>query len=374
MHLKKLELFGFKSFADRTEFTFQSGMTAVVGPNGCGKSNVVDAFKWIFGEQSAKGLRGSEMKDVIFSGTQHRKPTGFAEATVIFDNQDSFLDVGFAEVAITRRLFRSGESEYFINREKCRLKDIRELTMDTGMGRTSYSILEQGKIDVLLQANQYDRRIIFEEAAGISKYRTKKAEALRALARVEDNLTRLTDILQEVEKRVQRLKAQASRARRYRVLSDKLKELRIRAAVADYRDSVQKRTDLAFRLHWAQFQIDRLEGLIAELTEKLELRSRERQDLAGRLSSRRETFSVEQVLLERTKQQIEHGEQRLKDLKGEKQKKVVASEETVAALEKVKEQIRAESGELQALQGQIESARRLLARRGEDSVPGFVAP
>ena len=265
MHLKKLELFGFKSFADRTEFSFQSGMTSIVGPNGCGKSNVVDAFKWIFGEQSAKGMRGSEMRDVIFSGTQRRKPTGFAEVTVVFDNQDSFLDIDYSEVAITRRLFRSGESEYLINREKCRLKDIKELVMDTGMGRTSYSILEQGKIDVLLQASQQERRLIFEEAAGISKFRAKKGETLRALARVEENLTRLADIIQEVEKRVQRLKAQASKARRYRVLVETLKELRIRAAAADYRDSVEARTDLAFRLHWAQFQVGRLEGVVREL-------------------------------------------------------------------------------------------------------------
>jgi len=222
MYLKKLEMLGFKSFADRTELVFQPGMTAVVGPNGCGKSNVVDAFKWIFGEQSAKGLRGSEMKDVIFNGTQERKPTGFAEVTIVFDNADRFLDIDYAEVAITRRLYRSGESEYLINKQRCRLKDIRELFMGTGIGQTSYSILEQGKIDVLLQSNQIDRRFIFEEAAGISRYLSKKNETVRALLRVEDNLTRLNDIVDEVEKRLGRVKAQASRARRFRELSDRL--------------------------------------------------------------------------------------------------------------------------------------------------------
>src|SRR5262245_47563895 len=163
MYLKKLEVIGFKSFADKVEFPFPKSVTAIVGPNGCGKSNVVDAFKWIFGEQSAKGLRGSEMKDVIFNGTQERKPMGFAEVTIIFENSDRFLDIDYSEVAITRRLYRSGESEYLINKQRCRLKDIRMLFMGTGLGQTSYSILEQGKIDILLQASDVDRRFIFEE-------------------------------------------------------------------------------------------------------------------------------------------------------------------------------------------------------------------
>src|SRR5688572_26085434 len=219
MYLKKLEMLGFKSFADRTELVFQPGMTGGVGPNGCGKSNVVDAFKWIFGEQSAKGMRGTEMKDVIFNGTLQRKPMGFAEVTIVFENSDRFLDLDYSEVAITRRLYRSGESEYLINKQRCRLKDIRGLFMGTGIGQTSYSILEQGKIDALLQANNVERRAIFEEAAGISKYLARKAETVRALLRVEENLTRLNDIVAEVEKRLQRVKAQASKARRYRELS-----------------------------------------------------------------------------------------------------------------------------------------------------------
>ena len=264
-------------------------MTSIVGPNGCGKSNVVDAFKWIFGEQSAKGMRGSEMKDVIFSGTQRRKPTGFRGG-----------DRGLRqpELVPERRLLRGGDYPPAFPQRRERVPDQPREMPSQGhqrawswtrvWGAPSYSILEQGKIDVLLQASQQDRRLIFEEAAGISKYRAKKGETLRALARVEDNLTRLTDIIQEVEKRVQRLKAQASKARRYRALVEKLKELRIRSAAADYRDSVEARTDLAFRLHWAQFQIDRLEGVVRELTEKLELRSRDREILGSRLRARRE--------------------------------------------------------------------------------------
>ncbi len=367
MHLKKLEMFGFKSFADRTSLEFADGMTAVVGPNGCGKSNVVDAFKWIFGEQSAKGMRGSEMRDVIFNGTQIRKPTGFAEVTVVFDNQDRFLDVDFAEVAITRRLYRSGESEYLINKERCRLKDIKALTMDTGIGRTSYSILEQGRIDVLLQANQYDRRIIFEEAAGISKYRAKKAETLRALARVEDNLSRLNDVLDEVARRVQRLKSQASKAKRYRRYSDRLKELRVRAALESYKKSLHVRTDVSARLHWCHFSIRRLESLLARLQAKLDDRAQKRQQRVERARELREKFSSEQVLLERTRQKLEHATQRIAELEGEESRKLAGVSETQAAVSRVEEQMRAESLEIEeigrAISAQKEAVETWLANR-----------
>ena len=269
MYLKKLELIGFKSFVDKTEFTFGSGMTCVVGPNGCGKSNVVDAFKWIFGEQSAKGLRGSEMKDVIFNGTQSRKPAGFAEITVVFDNEDRFFDIDFSEVAITRRLFRSGESEYLINRQKSRLKNIKNLLMDTGIGSTSYSIFEQGKIDVLLQSSNLERRIIFEEAAGISKYRVRKSETLRALQRVEDNLARINDVVTELEKRRQRVKIQAGRARKFREYSDRLKELQIRLAIEDFSSSVAERADLSYGKFYLDFKISRLDIISGRLRKGL---------------------------------------------------------------------------------------------------------
>lgn len=366
MYLKKLESFGFKSFADRTELGFPSGMTSIVGPNGCGKSNVVDAFKWIFGEQSAKGLRGAEMKDVIFNGTLHRKPTGFAEVTVVFDNAERFFAVDFAEVAITRRLYRSGESEYLINRERCRLKDIKELLMDTGIGRTSYSILEQGKIDVLLQASQYDRRIVFEEAAGISKYRAKKAETLRALTRVEDNLTRLNDILEEVDKRVTRLKAQASKARRYRRYSERLKELRVRAAVEGFKKSLETRTEVACRLYWSQFQIRRAESVLAALNSALDAQARDRQSLADRLRDLREKQSSEQVLVERTHQRIEHGRQRLEELEEEQERKQNTIQETTAALDGLRAQLADEAKELETVRGEIEALGEVLSLRSEE--------
>jgi chromosome segregation protein len=235
--LKALELHGFKSFADKTRFEFPPGITVVVGPNGSGKSNVVDAVKWVLGEQSAKSLRGKEMSDVIFkgSGTSGRKPMNTAEATLVFDNADRRLPVDAPEVHITRRVYRSGEGEYLINRQPARLKDIRDLFRGTGVGVDAYSLIEQGKVDRLLQASAKDRRAIFEEAAGISRFKAKKVEAQRRLERVDQNLLRLTDIVEEVENRLKAVRAQASKARRYREYTQRLQELRTQIALVDWR-------------------------------------------------------------------------------------------------------------------------------------------
>ena len=238
MELKKLELFGFKSFADRTRFEFDSGVTVIVGPNGCGKSNVVDAVKWVLGEQSAKSLRGREMADVIFAGSESRRSLGFAEATLSFDNTRGILPIDAAEVEVSRRLYRSGESEYLLNRKPCRLRDVRELFMDTGVGVDAYSLIEQGKVDVLLQSNPQERRLIFEEAAGISKYKSKRREAERKLQRTEQNLLRLNDILAEVERRLRSVKHQAGKARSYKQYTGRLKELRVSYALNQYHEQV----------------------------------------------------------------------------------------------------------------------------------------
>src|SRR3954449_3632722 len=197
--LKRLELIGFKSFADRTPFDFAPGVTGIVGPNGSGKSNVVDAVRWVLGEQSAKSLRGGEMADVIFNGSASRRSLGVAEVTMIFDNAKRVLATESEEVQITRRVYRSGEGEYLINGQICRLKDIKDLFLGTGAGTDAYCIIEQGRVDALLQASTLERRTIFEEAAGISRFKSRKIESLRRLERVEANLQRLRDILTEVE-------------------------------------------------------------------------------------------------------------------------------------------------------------------------------
>ena len=200
--LKRLELVGFKSFADKTQFEFAAGITGVVGPNGSGKSNVVDAVRWVLGEQSAKSLRGGEMTDVIFNGSATRRSLGLAEVTMTFDNRRRALATEADEVQITRRVYRSGEGEYLINGHACRLKDIKDLFLGSGAGTDAYCIIEQGRVDVLLQASTKDRRTIFEEAAGISRFKAKKTETLRRLERVDQNLQRLRDIVEEVEKQL----------------------------------------------------------------------------------------------------------------------------------------------------------------------------
>src|SRR5271154_6390822 len=242
--LKRLELVGFKSFADKTTFDFGDGVTAIVGPNGSGKSNVVDAVRWILGEQSAKSLRGGEMSDVIFNGSASRRGLGMAEVTMTFDNRRKALATDAEEVQISRRVYRSGEGEYLINQQICRLKDIKELFLGSGAGTDAYSIIEQGRVDVLLQASTKDRRTIFEEAAGISRFKAKKIETMRKLERVDQNLQRLHDILDEVEKQLRSVKLQAAKAQRYQEYSARLKDLRVALGLQEYRQLSEKlRTD-----------------------------------------------------------------------------------------------------------------------------------
>jgi len=227
LHLKRLEIQGFKSFAEKTEIDFKDGITAIVGPNGSGKSNISDGIRWVLGEQSIKTLRGSKMEDVIFAGTDKRKPLGFAEVTIVMDNEDGKIPLEYAEVSITRRMFRSGESEYYINKNSCRLKDIRELFMDTGVGKDGYSIIGQGRVDEILSTKSEDRRNIFEEAAGIVKYKSRKEEAEKRLDKTEENLIRINDIVSELENQIGPLEVQSNTAKKYLDLANRLKELEV---------------------------------------------------------------------------------------------------------------------------------------------------
>src|SRR5215467_8876597 len=225
MYLKNLTVLGFKSFADKTALDFRPGVTAIVGPNGCGKSNVLDAMRWVLGEQSAKALRGGEMADVIFSGTDSRKPVGFAEVSLTFSDCSSELGVDWHEVRVTRRVYRHGISEYQLNKNVCRLKDIQTLFADTGIGRAAYSMMEQGRIDQILSSRPEDRRAVFEEAAGVTKYKTQKKEALRKLEYTDANLLRLGDVIKEVKRQIGSLQRQAGKARRYQALHADLRVL-----------------------------------------------------------------------------------------------------------------------------------------------------
>ena len=256
MFLKCIEMQGFKSFADKIILHFDKGITSVVGPNGSGKSNISDAVRWVLGEQSAKSLRGSKMEDVIFAGTQHRKPVGFAYVSLTLDNSDKTLPLDYSEVTISRRVYRSGESEYFINKTTCRMKDIHELFMNTGIGKEGYSIIGQGRIDEILSTRSEDRRAIFEEAAGIMKYKVRKKEALRKLENTKQNLLRVDDIIIELESQLEPLKDQAEKARKYLELSGELKELE----VSLYIDSIEKN----------QAKINEMENLFSKIRQDIQ--------------------------------------------------------------------------------------------------------
>src|SRR5437660_8557345 len=233
MKLRRLEISGCKSFAERVVFSFEDGVTGVVGPNGCGKSNVVDAIRWAMGEQSAKHLRGRAMEDVIFSGSESRPPTGMAEVSLTFQNDGRLVPAqysAFGEITVTRRLFRTGESSYEINKTACRLLDITELFLGTGVGTRAYSIIEQGRIGLIVSARPEDRRSILEEAAGVTKYKARRQQAERKLEATEQNLLRLSEVVGEVAKRLQGLERQAKKAEKFRELRGELRQLELLAS------------------------------------------------------------------------------------------------------------------------------------------------
>lgn len=240
MYLKRIEVRGFKSFAEKVDLEFGKGITAIVGPNGSGKSNISDAIRWVLGEQSAKTLRGGKMEDVIFAGTENRKSLGCAEVSLTIDNTSSTLPVEYSEVTVTRRLFRSGESDYLLNNSSCRLKDIVELFMDTGIGKDGYSLIGQGKIEEILSNKSEDRRNIFEEASGIVKYKSRKLEAEKRLENTRQNLTRINDIINELEEQIEPLSEQSKTAREYLTLREELKELEISIILNNFEASRKK--------------------------------------------------------------------------------------------------------------------------------------
>ena len=268
MRLDKIVLNGFKSFADKTEFNINRQITAIVGPNGCGKSNVVDAIKWVLGNQSPKSLRSGQMSDVIFSGSASRKSSGMAQVSLIF-TEVAGMGIEQDTLEIARRLYRSGESEYVINNRACRLKDIRELFMDTGVGVSAYSIIEQGQIDQLLHKSTVERRVIFEEAAGISKFKAHKKEAMRKLDRTEQNLLRLADIVGEVEKQLRSIKLQAGKARNYLKYSERLKELRVNYSLAEYHKIITQSREKNERLARLQEKFATVASQVARSDAKL---------------------------------------------------------------------------------------------------------
>jgi len=289
MRLKKLELYGFKSFAQRTEIVLDEGITAIVGPNGSGKSNIADAVRWVLGEQSAKTLRGASMQDVIFNGTQKRKPMSYCEVSLTFDNEDHALPVDFAEVVVTRRVYRTGDGEYFLNRAACRLKDIVDLFRDTGIGKEGYSIIGQGRIDEILSRKGEDRRLVFEEAAGIVKFRARKEEADKKLARTRDNMSRVDDILDELNNRLVPLEEQAKNARIYLDLSAELKVLDLNLFLVRSDKMEARLKDLDTQLSGMRDVISQNEIRLQQLTVRRDSVQEEISALEGRVTEAHNT-------------------------------------------------------------------------------------
>lgn len=370
MHLKKLILHGFKSFADRTEFVFDAPLVGIVGPNGCGKSNIVDAFRWVLGEQSAKNLRGDAMMDVIFNGSASRGPSGMAEVILVFDNSrrpdgTRILNIDADEVQVGRRLFRDGTSQYQLNNHDTRLRDIRELFLDTGVGMDAYSVIEQGKVAAMLDSNPQERRLIFEEAAGISKYKLKKKEAQRKLERVEQNLLRLQDIVQEVEKRLRSVRIQAGRARTFKEYSEHLAELRLTYALREYHalrvqdeELQRQREDARFRLDDIGGELQRQQNLLAAQQQSLEAATQARQQAEYDLLQTKTQIESCQQRQQYALQQLAQVAEQLEAFRLDRQAMQQRIEQAADALELEQEQYR-------QLTEQLESARLEIQNRQE---------
>ncbi len=349
MKLKKIELFGFKSFADKTELSFEAGVTTIVGPNGVGKSNIAEAIKWVLGEQNARELRGLKMEDVIFNGTQTRPPLNFSEVSLTFQNKDKILPVDYDEVVITRRVFRTGESQYLLNKTPVRLKDINDLLMGTGIGLDSYSIIGQGKIDLILSSKPEDRRCIFEEAAGITKYKSKKKEALRKLQHTENNLLRVNDIIQEVSRQISSIERQVKKAKKYKEKFEQLKEKQIKVNSHDLKKlknilNSHLDEDQKFKENEKLFleEIKKAELLLLESKQKLS----EIDENLNTLYSKKVNINAQ---IESARQQVSLNTERITELQRRKENSEKQIQSTQIKLQELKEQIAKIREELAAL-------------------------
>ncbi len=359
MHLHSLELFGFKSFADKTVLNFHEGITSIVGPNGCGKSNVLDAMRWVLGEQSAKSLRGSEMADVIFNGSDTRKPLSFAEVSLTLSDCATDLGVDWHEVRVTRRIYRDGNSEYFLNKTPCRLRDIQNIFADTGVGRGAYSMMEQGKIDLILSSRPEDRRAVFEEAAGITKYKTQKREALRKLEATEANLVRGGDIIKEVKRQIGSLQRQAGKARRYQALLADLQVLdtyQSRKHLASLEKELAACREELQGLHQSERstreKIEQSENVLSEQRSGLD-------QMDSQIASVRAEIEKLQHEMTTHRNRIEFNQQRTEEIRD----LISRAEEEIAAAEA--KQAR-QAAEIQELDAQVEKSRAALASKQEE--------
>lgn len=376
MYLKRLELQGFKSFADRTVLEFKPGITAVIGPNGSGKSNISDSIRWVLGEQSMKSLRGAKSEDIIFAGTQNRKSLGFAEASIVIDNSDGELPVEYAEVTVTRKIFRSGETGYYINKVPCRLKDILELFMDTGIGKDGYSIIGQGKIDEILSNKSEDRRHIFEEAAGIVKYRARKTESEKKLEQTKLNLLRINDILSEIEAGLDPLRIQSEKAKRYLELHEELKDIEVGLFIYNIDTYKSKLTQIVEDLEIVENQKNDEEKKLSDMQEKkIELKNcidslteqieecqnvgfestNKIEKINSEIGISNEKISNNKENSERLSTEIAEYEDKIKDLQDEKDNKLHKKDSLVSNKEKFEKELKEKEEELAKITEKLSS-------------------
>lgn len=363
MYLKSLEILGFKSFAARTVLTFDRGVTVIVGPNGCGKSNVLDSVRWVLGEQSAKALRGGEMADVIFSGTDSRPALGMAEVSMTFADCEKDLGVAWNEVTITRRVYRDGQGEYFLNKTPCRLRDIHQLFMDTGVGRSAYSIMEQGKIDQILSSRPEDRRAIFEEAAGITKFKAQRREALRKLEATEANLLRLTDVIREVKRQIGSLQRQAAKARRYQTLLSDLRVLDTHNSQRLYRELETQRCEVAEKSQSLQSNQATSERDVREQEAAVAEKRRELERLEEALTQARQNVNELNNRITQGESRIGFNNERLAEFNALTERyeaDIAASEERLSVQQ---EQIESTDLELQAIEEALAAQEAQLQER-----------
>ena len=363
MFLKRLDVVGFKSFAEKISIDFVPGVTAVVGPNGSGKSNVIDAVRWVLGEQSAKSLRGAKMEDIIFSGSDSRKPLNFAEVSLTLDNTSNTLPIDFHEVSVTRRVYRSGDSEFFINNGACRLKDIVELFMDSGLGREAFSIISQGKVEEILSSKAEERRGIFEEAAGVLKYKTRKKKAEQKLTETQENLNRVQDILFELEGQVEPLKIQSSLAKEFLTKKEELEQFEVSLTVFEIEELHSK---------WERLTRELKEHTVREQQMASELVQKETtlKELRQKMANIDVTINSQQEILLTTSQDLEKLEGRKEVLKERKknvsQNKIQLEKsiaEAEASLTKLDTERKEQASVVQLLDAEVKDLQSILQEK-----------